>query len=182
MTRKTRVLMLATHGFEEAELAQPRQALLDAGIEVTLAAPHAQPIRGVIYDEAAGISHPSERTFAPDMTLEQVDASAYDGLVLPGGVTNPDSLRMFPKAIEIIRAVADAGRPVASICHGPWLLIEADLVRGRRTTGWYSIRVDLKNAGSDVVDAEVVVDGNIITSRMPSDIPAFNRAILDALR
>jgi protease I len=181
MTRKIRVLMLATHGFEEAELVQPRQALLDAGIEVTLAAPNAQPIRGVIYDADAGVSNPSEHTFTPDMIFEQVDAGAYDALVLPGGVTNPDSLRMFPKAIEIIRRVADAGKPVAAICHGPWLLIEADLVRGRRTTGWYSIRVDLKNAGSEVVDAEVVVDGNLITSRMPADIPAFNRAILDAL-
>lgn len=182
MTPKNRVLMLATHGFEEAELVQPRLALREAGIEVTLAATDRQPIRGVNYDANTGTSPASEQTFTPDTTFDDVDPAAFDALVLPGGVTNPDTLRLFPKAIAIIRAMADAGKPVAAICHGPWLLIEADVVRGRRTTGWYSIRVDLKNAGSEVIDAEVVVDGNLITSRMPSDIPAFNRAILDALR
>ncbi|MBS7458132.1 type 1 glutamine amidotransferase [Coralloluteibacterium stylophorae] len=174
--------MLATNGFEEAELVQPRQALLDAGHTVTLAAPDARPIRGVNYDPATGTSPPAAEALTPDTTFDAVDPAAFDALVLPGGVTNPDTLRMVPRAIEIIRAVAAAGKPVASICHGPWLLIEADLVRGRRTTGWYTIRTDLRNAGSEVVDAEVVVDGNLITSRMPSDIPAFNRAILGALR
>ena len=177
-----RILILATDGFEDAELFSPRLALLDAGAQVTLASPHHEPIRGCIYNAETGTSDPSEETITPDRLIADVEAEQFDALVLPGGVVNPDKLRLNPKAINLVRDFVAAGKPVASICHGPWLLVEADVVRGRRTTGWFSIRTDLKNAGATVVDEEVVVDGNIITSRMPSDIPAFNQAIVAALQ
>jgi protease I len=176
-----RVLILCTDGFEDAELYEPRQSLLDAGAQVTLASPAAATISGVVYDMATGKSNPSQHEITPDMTLADVEVADYDALVLPGGVVNPDKLRMSEVAVQIVKAFDAAGKPIASICHGPWVLIEADIVRGRRTTGWYSLRTDLKNAGSEVVDAEVVVDGNLITSRMPADIPAFTGAIVDAL-
>jgi protease I len=114
--------------------------------------------------------------------ISEIDAADFDALVLPGGVVNPDKLRMDPKAIALVKDFAAAGKPIASICHGPWLLVEADVLRGRRATAWYSIRTDLKNAGATVIDEEVVVDGNLITSRMPSDIPAFTTAIVAALQ
>lgn len=176
-----RVLILCTDGFEDAELYDPRRSLLEAGARVTLASPSAAPISGVVYDMATGKSNPSEHQISPDMALSDVEVADYDALILPGGAVNPDKLRMSEDAVNIVKAFDAAGKPVASICHGPWVLIEADIVRGRRTTGWYSLRTDLRNAGSDVVDAEVVVDGNLITSRMPADIPAFTGAIFDAL-
>ncbi|WP_276122383.1 type 1 glutamine amidotransferase domain-containing protein [Pararhizobium qamdonense] len=177
-----RILILATDGFEDAELYSPRLALLDAGAQVTLASPQHEPIRGCIYNAETGNSDLSEETITPDRLIADVEADQFDALVLPGGVVNPDKLRLDPKAIALVREFVAAGKPVASICHGPWLLVEADVLRGRRTTAWYSIRTDLKNAGATVVDEEVVVDGNIITSRMPSDIPAFNQAIVTALQ
>ena len=115
------------------------------------------------------------------MTLDQVDAGDYDMLVLPGGVGNPDKLRIHERAPAIVREFLDAGKPVAAICHAPWLLIEAGVVKGKRMTSWPSVRTDLKNAGADVVDQEVVIDGQLITSRKPDDIPAFNKAIAQAL-
>lgn len=177
-----RILILATDGFEDAELHGPRDALLHAGAEATLASPHHEPIRGCIYNAETGSSDVSDKTITPDRLIGDVDASEFDALVLPGGTANPDKLRLNPKVIALVKEFVAAGKPVAAICHGPWLLVEADVVRGRRTTGWYSIRTDLKNAGSTVVDEEVVVDGNIITSRMPSDVPAFNKAIITALQ
>ncbi|MCO5734297.1 type 1 glutamine amidotransferase domain-containing protein [Rhizobium sp. SSA_523] len=177
-----RILILATDGFEDAELYSPRSALLDTGAQVTLASPRHEQIRGCIYNVETGNSDPSEETIMPDRLITDVEADQFDALVLPGGVVNPDKLRLDPKAIALVRDFVAAGKPVASICHGPWLLVEADVLRGRRATAWYSIRTDLKNAGATVVDEEVVVDGNIITSRMPSDIPAFNRAIVAALQ
>ncbi|MER8777824.1 type 1 glutamine amidotransferase domain-containing protein [Mesorhizobium sp. M0220] len=175
------VLILSADGFEDDELYLPRQSLLDAGANVTLASPATGSISGVVYDMATGRSNPSEREIAPDLQLSDVDVAAYDALIVPGGVVNPDRLRMTEEAVQIVRQFDAAGKPVASICHGPWVLIEADIVRGRRTTGWYSVRTDLRNAGSQVLDAEVVIDGNLITSRMPSDIPAFTNAIVKAL-
>jgi protease I len=172
--QNARVLMLATDGFEESELFEPRQALLDAGAQVTLASIKTDPITG----ESGG---EKGKSITPDTTLDQVELDQFDALVLPGGVGNPDKLRMEPKAVEIVRNFVDSKRLVAAICHAPWLLAEADVVAGRRLTSWPSIRTDLANAGADVVDEEVVSDGNLITSRKPDDIPAFNRAVIAAL-
>ncbi|PWE53374.1 peptidase C56 [Metarhizobium album] len=176
-----RILIMSTFGFEDAELYIPRQTLLDAAAQVVLAAPTLTEIRGVNYDSKTGNSDVSEVAITPDMVLDDINVTEFDALILPGGVVNPDKLRMEPLAIALIKDFVEAGKPVAAICHAPWLLIEADVVRGRKTTGWYSILTDLRNAGSTVVDEEVVVDGNIITSRMPSDIPAFTQAIVASL-
>ncbi|VXC42090.1 type 1 glutamine amidotransferase domain-containing protein [Sphingomonas sp. AX6] len=170
-----KVLMLATDGFEESELFDPRQALLDAGAEVTLASIEKDAIQGVINDDEKG------KTITPDLTLDEVETTEYDALVLPGGVGNPDKLRMNERAVDIVGEFMDDAKIVAAICHAPWLLVEADVVDGRRVTSWPSVRTDLANAGGDVVDEEVVVDENLITSRKPDDIPAFNAAIIKAL-
>ncbi|WP_448663643.1 type 1 glutamine amidotransferase domain-containing protein [Sphingomonas sp. CJ20] len=169
-----RVLMIATDGFEQDELFKPRAALLDAGVQLTLASLKTDPITG----EKAGETGDS---ITPDTTVDQVDASDFDALVLPGGVGNPDTLRMEKRVVDLVRSFFDAGKPVAAICHAPWLLVEADVVAGKRLTSWPSVRTDLANAGANVVDEEVVVDGNLITSRNPDDIPAFNRAVLAAI-
>ncbi|WP_267382501.1 MULTISPECIES: type 1 glutamine amidotransferase domain-containing protein [unclassified Sphingomonas] len=171
---EARVLILATDGFENDELFKPRQALLDAGAKVTLASIKTDPIQG----EKAGEKADS---ITPDMTLDAVDTDDYDMLLLPGGVSNPDTMRMEDRAVEIIQEFAEDEKIVAAICHAPWLLIEADVVDGRRMTSWPSVRTDLENAGAEVVDEQVVVDGNFITSRKPDDIPAFNQAIIEAL-
>ena len=170
-----RVLILATDGFEQSELFEPRQALLDAGAKVTLASIETKPIQGMKHD-----SEPADQ-ITPDLTLDDVDTEDYDALVLPGGALNPDKMRMEERAVEIVEEFMDDDKIVAAICHAPWLLVEADVVDGRRVTSWPSVRTDLENAGADVVDEEVVVDGKLITSRKPDDIPAFNQAILAAL-
>jgi protease I len=172
---KARVLMLATDGFEQSELFEPRRALLDAGAEVTLASLKPDPITG----EKGGEKGES---ITPDTVIAEVETRDYDALVLPGGVANPDKLRMDARAVEIVREFFDADKLVAAICHAPWLLIEADVVDGRRATSWPSVRTDLANAGASVLDEAVVVDGKLITSRKPDDIPAFNRAIIDCLQ
>ncbi|MDJ0277283.1 type 1 glutamine amidotransferase domain-containing protein [Sphingomonas sp. 2R-10] len=171
-----RVLILATDGFEESELFDPRQALLDAGAQVTLASIGTDPIQGVVNDSEAA------RKITPDLTLDDVDTEEFDMLLLPGGVGNPDKLRMEERAVEIVSEFMDDGKIVAAICHAPWLLVEADVVDGRRLTSWPSVRTDLENAGADVVDEEVVIDGNLITSRKPDDIPAFSKAVIEALQ
>jgi len=176
-----RVLMLSTDGYEEVELFGPLQALRNAGADVVLASVGKQPITGVVYDAATGQSNPSSKSITPDLTLDEVDVEAFDALVLPGGLVNPDKMRMQPRAVAIVAGIAARGKTVAAICHAPWLLVEADLLRGRRATGWYSLRKDLQNAGATVVDEAVVVDGPLITSRMPDDIPAFNAALIEAL-
>jgi len=170
-----RVLILATDGFEQSELFAPRQALLDLGAKVTLASPGTDPIQGMKHAEKGA-------TITPDITLDQVDCDEFDMLLLPGGVANPDALRMEERAVEIAQEFADDDKPIAAICHGPWLLVEADVVDGRRMTSWPSVRTDLANAGADVVDEEVVIDDNFITSRKPDDIPAFNKAIIAMLQ
>jgi protease I len=172
---KARVLMLATDGFEQSELFEPRKALLDAGAEVTLASLKPDPITG----EQGGEKGES---ITPDTTIAQIESQGYDALVLPGGVANPDKLRMDKRAVAIVREFFEAGKIVAAICHAPWLLIEADVVDGRRVTSWPSLRTDLANAGASVLDEEVVIDGKLITSRKPDDIPAFSRAIIDCLQ
>ncbi|MES2339541.1 MAG: type 1 glutamine amidotransferase domain-containing protein [Pseudomonadota bacterium] len=171
---ETHVLILATDGFEQSELFDPRQALLDAGARVTLASLKTDPIQGMKHDEKGD-------TIAPDITVDDVDTSDYDALLLPGGVANPDTLRMNDRAVEIVGEFMDEDKIVAAICHGPWLLAEADVIDGKTLTSWPSIRTDLENAGADVVDQEVAIDGNLITSRKPDDIPAFNAALIDAL-
>ncbi len=169
-----KVLIIATDGFEESELFDPRQALLDAGAEVTLASIKLDPITGEKDGEKG-------KSITPDITLADVSSEDYAALLLPGGVGNPDKLRMEERAVELVGEFFDDDKPVAAICHGPWLLAEADIVDGKRVTSWPSIRTDLENAGANVVDEEVVVDGNLITSRKPDDIPAFSKALIEAL-
>lgn len=168
------ILIIATDGFEQSELIEPRDYLTGEGADVTIASPKSDPIQGMKHDQKGD-------TVTPDIMLDDVDCGDYDALVIPGGVANPDALRMNERAVDIVGEFVDAGKPVAAICHGPWLLVEADVLDGVQATSWPSLRTDLENAGADVVDREVVVDGNIITSRKPDDIPAFNRAIVDAL-
>ena len=170
-----RVLIVATDGFEQDELFGPRAALLDAGAQVTLASLKTDPITGEKHGQKGA-------SITPDTTIEKVDTADFDALVLPGGVVNPDKLRMDERAVEIVEEFVDDDKLVAAICHGPWLLVEADVVDGRRVTSWPSIRTDLSNAGAQVVDEQVVVDGKLITSRKPEDIPAFNQAVIAALK
>lgn len=172
---QARVLMIAADGFETVELFEPKKALEDAGATVTLASIRRDPIQGM-----KGDINKAE-TATPDLTLEEVDTADYDALVLPGGVANPDKLRLEERVLEIVEDFMDDDKIVAAICHAPWVLAEAEVIDGRRLTGYPSIRTDLENAGGDVVDEEVVIDGNLITSRNPDDIPAFNKAIIDAL-
>jgi len=166
-----RVAILATEGFERSELLKPRAALDEAGAATAVVSPKSGSIRS--WD-----SSDWGDAVAVDVALGTAKASDYDALLLPGGVINPDKLRLDPQAISFVRAFVDAGKPIAAICHGPWLLVEADLLRGRTATGWLSIRTDLKNAGAKVVDDAVVVDGNIITSRMPDDVEPFTDALI----
>ena len=166
-----RILFIATDGFEQDELFGPRQMLMDAGAKVTLASLDTKEIQGEKGDQPG-------KTITPDLKVGDVDAADYDGLVLPGGTRNPDKLRLDEDVVSLVRAFADAGKPVAAICHGPWLLAEADLLRGRRVTSWPSIRTDLRNAGAEVVNQEAVTDGNIVTSRKPDDVPAFTKAFM----
>jgi len=165
------ILIVATDGFEESELFGPLRILGDRGAEVKLASPDLKPIQATVHDDPG-------KTIRPDLTVDQARAEDYDALILPGGVRNPDQLRTNKAAIDLIRAFADAGKPVAAICHGPWLLVEADLVRGKTATSWPSIRTDLRNAGANVVDQPAVTDGNIVTSRNPDDVPAFTEALI----
>ena len=168
---RAKVLIVSTDGFEESELFGPLRILGDKGAEVELASPDLKPIQATVHDDPG-------KTIRPDLTVEEARAENYDALILPGGVRNPDQLRTNKAAIALIKAFAEAGKPVAAICHGPWLLVEADLLRGRTATSWPSIRTDLKNAGANVVDEPAVTDGNIVTSRKPDDVPAFTEAVI----
>lgn len=170
-----RVAVLATDGFEQSELQEPKRLLESWGAQVDVIAPgDASSIRG--WDKKDwGDNVPV------DKRLAQADAGDYDALVLPGGVINPDNLRTEASAIRFIQSFASAGKPVAAICHGPWLLAESGLVRDKQVTSWPSVKTDLSNAGGRWQDAEVVVDGNLITSRKPDDIPAFAQAVAKAL-
>lgn len=166
------VAVLATDGVELIELTEPVKALRDAGAVVEIVSLKA--------GEFQGFNHltPGDKVTA-DKAVAGVDASAYSALMLPGGVANPDQLRADPDAVKFVRAFFDAGKPVAAICHAPWLLIEAGVVEGRTLTGFKSIRTDLSNAGANVVDEEVVVDDGLVTSRKPDDIPAFNAKMIE---
>ena len=166
-----RVLIIATDGFEESELFGPRSLLLAAGAEVRLASPTRTPIQATVMDDPG-------KTIRPDLTIGEARADDFDALIVPGGVRNPDSLRTHASAIALIRSFAASGKPVGAICHGPWLLIEADLVRGRKVACWPSIATDLRNAGATIVDRPAAVDANIVTSRNPQDVPDFTDALI----
>ena len=166
-----RIAILLTDGFEQIELTEPRHALDQAGAETHLISAKTD-VRGFHHDQ------PGDE-FPVDVPLSKAKADDYDGLLLPGGVANPDSLRIDEKAIALIQAFVDAGKPIAAICHGPWPLIETGVVKGRRMTSWPSLKTDLKNAGAEWVDEAVVVDRGLVTSRNPDDIPAFNRKMIE---
>jgi protease I len=167
-----KIAILATEGFEQSEFELPRAALEEAGAETHLISPKGGKIRA--WDKAN-----FGESFDVDVTLDDANASDYDGLLLPGGVMNPDKLRLESKAVEFVRAFFTAGKPVAAICHGPQLLIEADVVRGRKLTSYPSIKRDLINAGAEWVDERVVVDNGLVTSRKPDDIPVFNDKMIE---
>ena len=169
-----RILIIATDGFEQSELMDPKAALEAAGFETVVASPKAGAIKGW-KDGDWG------QSVTVDAGLDDVSVDAFDALLLPGGQMNPDILRMDERVIDLIEDFNDAEKPIAAICHAPWLLIEADIVEGRTVTSWPSLRTDLSNAGANVIDQEVAVDGNLITSRKPDDIPAFNKALIAAL-
>ena len=169
-----RILIVATDGFEEWELFGPRQILQERGAEVALASLKRDPIQATVYDDPG-------KTIRPGLTIDDANADDFDALILPGGVRNPDQLRMHANVIELIKSFDRQGKPIAAICHGPWLLVEADLLRGRTATSWPSIRTDLRNAGADVVDQPAVTDGNLVTSRNPDDVEAFTAALIDLI-
>ena len=171
MTTPKRIAILATNGFEQSELMDPRENLKTAGYAVDVVSPEAGNIRGW-KDKDWG------DTVAVDVALADADAKDYDALVLPGGVINPDKLRMDPAALDFIRAFADDHKVIAAICHAPWLLVETGIAKDRDVTSWPSVRTDLENAGGRWRDEAVVEDGNLITSRKPEDIPAFSRAVI----
>ncbi len=167
-----KIAILATEGFEQSELEKPREALDRSGAKTTLISPKEGKIRGWDGDDFG-------ESVNVDVALDEADPADFDGLLLPGGVMNPDKLRLEPKAVEFVRAFFAAGKPVAAICHGPQLLIEADVVRGRTLTSYPSVKKDLINAGANWVDQEVVVDNGLVTSRKPDDIPAFNAKMIE---
>lgn len=172
--RGKKIAILATDGFEQVELTEPRKALEQAGATTHVIAPKSGEIKGWKFKEWGD-------TVKVDKTLDQAKVSDYDALVLPGGVINPDHLRTEPKAVNFVKEFAQSGKPVAAICHGPWTLIEAGVVKGKKMTSWPSVKTDLKNAGANWVDEQVVMDGNFITSRKPDDIPAFSQKIIEEI-
>lgn len=169
-----KVAFLATDGVEQVELTDPKKALEQAGATVHVIAPKSGEIKAWKLKDWGD-------TIKVDKALEETKASDYDALVLPGGVINPDHLRTDPKAVSFVREFANSGKPVAAICHGPWTLIEAGVVKGKKLTSWPSLKTDLKNAGASWVDEQVVLDGNFITSRKPEDIPAFSQKIIEEI-
>jgi protease I len=170
-----KVAILVTDGFEQVELIEPRKALDQAGAETRVVSPKAGRVRGWKFTDWGD----EVRVDAP---LDQAKPEDFDALLLPGGVMNPDSLRMLPKAVAFAKAFFDAGKPVAAICHGPWTVIEAGAARGRQMTSWPSLKTDLRNAGANWVDKEVVVDQKLVTSRNPDDIPAFIREMIQLFK
>ncbi|MGP4806310.1 type 1 glutamine amidotransferase domain-containing protein [Agrobacterium cavarae] len=166
------VAMLVTDGFEQVEMTEPRNALDEAGANTRLVSPKDGQVKAWDFTDWG-------ETFPVDVLLESARPEAFDALLLPGGVINPDNLRTLPEAVAFVKAFFDAGKPVASICHGPWTIIETGGASGRRLTSWPSLRIDLQNAGAEWVDQEVVVDQGLVTSRKPDDVPAFNREVIN---
>ena len=173
--KELKVAILVEDGFEEVELVEPRKALDQAGAETQIVSPRSKQVRAWKFTDW-GDSLPV------DVPLDKADVSQFDALLLPGGVLNPDALRIQPKAVAFVKAFFDANKPVAVICHGPWTVIEAGVARGRRIASWPSLKTDLRNAGAEWVNQEVVVDGNLVSSRQPEDIPAFNSGVIDLFR
>jgi protease I len=167
-----RVAILVDEGFEQVELIKPRKALDRIGAKTEVISPQEGQVRGWNFKKWG--------KYVPvDVQLDSADPGSYDALLLPGGVMNPDKLRMNPKAVEFVKHFFDAGKPVASICHGPWMVVEADAARGRTLTSWPSLKTDIRNAGGNWVDEEVVTDQGLVTSRKPEDIPAFNKKMIE---
>ena len=164
-----KVAVLVTDGYEPSELTEPMRALREAGAEPTIVSDHDGTIRGKTDAEIADV----------DLTLDAAHPDDYAALLLPGGVKNPDTMRQNERGVAFVRHFADAGKPIAAICHAPWMLVEADVVRGRRVTSYPSLRTDLRNAGADWVDEEVVTDRGLVTSRTPKDLPAFNAKMVE---
>jgi protease I len=174
MLNGKRVAILVAEGFEESELLEPRKALEHAGAETDLVSPSKSEVQGWKHFDKADF-------FNVDVELDAANADDYDALLLPGGVANPDQLRTNPKAVQFVRKFFDSGKPVGVICHGPWTLIEAGVVRGRTLTSWPSLKTDLSNAGANWVDEEVVADRGLVSSRKPADIAAFNRKLIEEI-
>ncbi|MGB3299806.1 MAG: type 1 glutamine amidotransferase domain-containing protein [Phormidesmis sp.] len=162
-----KIAILVADGFEQVELTKPKQAFEEEGAQTFVISPMSDRVQGWNHFDKADY-------FDVNVPLDQANAADYDALLLPGGVANPDQLRTMDKAVKFVKSFFDAGKPVAAICHGPWTLAEADVVKSRKMTSWPSLETDLKNAGANWVDQEVVEDGNLVTSRNPDDIPAFN--------
>lgn len=167
----TRIAILVTDGFEQVEMTKPREALDAAGAQTVVISPGAERVQGMNHHDKAD-------SFPVDVKLEQANPNDFDALHLPGGVANPDALRMNPQAVEFVKAFFEKNKPVAAICHGPWLLVEANVVRGKTLTSWPSLQTDIRNAGGTWVDREVVHDGLLVTSRKPDDIPAYNKQMI----
>jgi protease I len=165
------VAILVENMFEQVEMTEPRKALDQAGAQTVLVSPQHDQVQGVNHDEKGD-------KFKVDTPLDRADADAFDALVLPGGVANPDRLRANKKAMQFVRSFVDAGKPIAAICHGPWSLVEVDALQGKRVTSWPSLQTDIRNAGGHWVDEVSVTDENITTSRKPDDVPKFNEAML----
>ncbi len=167
-----RIAIVVTDGFEQVEMTEPKKALEQEGAKTVIISPKDGKVKGWKHTDWGD-------TFNVDMKLSDARESEFDALLLPGGAMNPDKLRLEPDAVNFVRRFFEAGKPVAAICHGPWLLIDAGVANGRTVTSWPSIRLDLRNAGAHVVDQEVVVDRGLVTSRKPDDIPAFNRKMIE---
>jgi protease I len=167
-----KIAILVADGFEQVEMTEPRKALDEAGAQTVLISPMQGQVKAFQHDEPGD-------AFPVDLALDQANAADYDGLLLPGGVANPDTLRTIPKAVQFAKAFFDAGKPVAAICHGPWLLVEAGQVSGKTPTSWPSLQTDIRNAGGNWVDVEVHTHDGLTTSRKPDDIPAFNKKMIE---
>jgi protease I len=170
--RGKRIAALVDDGFEQVELTEPKQALENAGAQVDIVSPQPQKVKGWQHTKWG-------EEFSVDRRLDSVTAGDYDALLLPGGVMNPDRLRTNQKAVALVKAFAESGKPIAAICHGPWTLIDAGAVRGRTLTSWPSLATDLRNAGANWVDQECVNDNGLVTARKPADIPAFNKKMIE---
>lgn len=166
-----KIAILVADGFEQIELVEPCKALQKAGAKVDVISPAKEKVQGWNHDKKADL-------FEVNVALDDADANDYDALMLPGGVMNPDALRLQPKAIDFIKQIAQAKKPIAAICHAPWTLINAEVVKGKKVTSWPSLKIDLINAGANWIDEAVVCDGLLVTSRKPQDIPVFNEAMI----
>jgi protease I len=174
MLNGKKVAILVAEGFEQAEMTEPRKALESAGAKTEIVSPAAGEVQGWKHFDKAD-------RFPVDVAIDSANADDYDALLLPGGVANPDQLRMNPKAVQFVKRFVESGKPVGVICHGPWTLIEAGVVKGRKITSWPSLKTDLLNAGASWVDQEVVVDKGLVSSRKPADIPAFSRKLVEEI-